>query len=196
MTPRDVGNQCSGEIVGRTVARSVVVLTCVVAGLCVALMPGLAGAASASHTPVAPEPGKWVFYNSSSGFGPELIGSMVVSSGHKYVKHFSGTLGSGADSACGTGKLRVVGKLKIIDAKGENELGNHYNEWAVGRNTPSKDPAISPEKVTLVHAGKRIKGHIYLVFEGRKGVTKKYDSGGEVTYAGGNCDLSFEVKKR
>jgi hypothetical protein len=149
--------------------------------------PSHAPAARASHAPVAPATGKWHITG-------DITGAFRVTSKHRYAKSLHATIGADAETACGTGKVSVVGKHRIFDAKGDNSYG-HYSQWIVGRNVSSAIPTIQPEKVTVIHDGKRVKGKYDLAFVGRHGHNKNGNAFGEISYDHGNCDLQFDVKK-
>ncbi|HEX3906449.1 MAG TPA: hypothetical protein VHW92_00805 [Mycobacteriales bacterium] len=160
----------------------------VVAALGLAPVAASAGV-SAEHAkhPAPPESGKW---RVTGG----LTGSMRVTHQHAAVSHLKARIAPTAETACGTGTVTVVGKHKIIHAKGDSEFGT-YNLWAVGKNEPDADPVIQPEKVTVIQNGHHRKGTFYISFAGAKGHTKAADSGGAIDYHGGNCELQFEVHK-
>jgi hypothetical protein len=142
----------------------------------------------AAKTPPRPDAGTWHVT------GDELTGSFRVSSNRHEASHFRATIGPQGETSCGSGKVSVIGRLRIFDAKGMDPEGDRYSEWAVGRNVPTADPVIQNIKVTVVHGGHRHKGHFEMVFVGRRGHSKTEDAGGQVTY-GGDCDLQFTMRK-
>jgi hypothetical protein len=145
-----------------------------------------------TNQPAEPKGGAWKIV--TNGYVEQLSGSFTVTSQH-YVTAFTGTIASGAETACGTGTVTVVGKQKIIDAKGTDPEGDAYNEYAVGRNDPSADPTIQPVKVTVNDAGTTIPGKLTLVFASAAARKAGGISGGELDYDAGACELAFGAKQ-
>ena len=142
--------------------------------------------------PAQPKIGSWHIV--TNGYVEQLNGSFTVNSKH-YVTAFTGTIQSGADTACGTGTINVIGKQRIIDAKGTDPEGGEYNEYAVGKNDPSADPTIQPIKVTVNDAGKTIQGKLAIVFASAAARKAGGMSGGELYYDGGACELAYGAKQ-
>ncbi len=154
----------------------------------VLLVPSSALAARAvtAGAPAPPKAGAWKM-TSGGANDDEFVGTFTI--GHNLsVSHLTGTIAPGGETACGTGKVSLVTSEKIFDATGTDPEGSNYNEWVVGRNEESADPVIQPVRVTLSHNGKQIKGSFDLVFTTHRG-----ESGGDIYYDGGNCDLSFLI---
>jgi hypothetical protein len=142
--------------------------------------------------PAQPKTGAWQII--TDGYVEQLSGSFTVNS-KRYVTAFTGTIQSGAETACGTGTIKVIGKQKIIDAKGIDPEGSAYNEYAVGKNDPSADPTIQPIKVTVNDAGKTIPGKLAIVFASAAARKEGAISGGELYYDAGACELAFGAKQ-
>jgi hypothetical protein len=142
--------------------------------------------------PAEPKAGSWQIV--TNGYVEQLSGSFTVTSQH-YVTAFVGTIASGAETACGTGTIKVIGKQKIIDARGTDPEGGAYNEYAVGRNDPSADPTIQPIQVTVNDAGKTIPGKLTIVFASAAARKAGGISGGELDYDAGACELAFGAKQ-
>ena len=160
----------------------------------VALLATLALAAtSAAHLakskPAAPVAGAWQITG-------DLVGTFTIAAKH-HVTAFQGTVGSSAESACGTGMVAVAGTQTIFDAKGTDPEGKKYSEWVVGKNEPNADPVIQPIKVTLTVAGQTTKGSLYLVFSTAAELKQGSPSSGEIIFTGtlggapAPCDLQF-----
>ncbi len=148
--------------------------------------------AFAGHTP-PPDAGVWSVTN--EGFsGHEVVGQFKVARNHKSVTGFKIKLNSDMTTACGSGTVKVRGKLKLYEAKGQGEYGA-YDQWVVGKNKPSADPVIQPEKITIIHSGKKQTARLYIAFVGRKGHDKEGNAGGELLYKHSACDIQFTVKK-
>jgi len=117
--------------------------------------------------------------------GNELIGSFTVTAG-EYVTNLHGTLTASAETSCGTGTIKVPGKIKIIHGAGSDEYGN-YNLYAVGVINPDADPIVQPDRLALLHNGKKLTGSVQLTFvwPPQKGTR----TGGEIDY--GSCSLEL-----
>jgi hypothetical protein len=166
-------------------------VTCAVSVIVVGLVPMSASAASshpAAKAAIRPDVGKWRVT------GTELTGSVRVTAKHRAATGFTATIGPDADTACGIGKVTVRGKHKIIDAKGTDLEGDHYNDWVVGKNDPGTVVDVEPIKVTVTHDGHRQKGEFQLAFLNARGHSKQGDAAGEVIY--GTCELQFDLRKR
>ena len=94
--------------------------------------------------------------------GAELTGSFTVTAG-EYVTDLHGTLTANAETSCGTGTIKVPGKIKIIHGSGSDEYGN-YNLYAVGVINVDADPIVQPDRVTLLHNGKKVTGSVQVSF--------------------------------
>jgi hypothetical protein len=159
----------------------------------VGLVPSVAVASpGAAKPPVPPVSGKWIV-TSANGLS-DMSGSLTVTSRHRDVTGLTGTIDSEASAACGSGKVTVLGKQKIIDAKGTTASG-HYSEWAVGRNDPKGDPVIKPIKVTVRRDGHSGAGSLEMVFLGPRGRSHHDFSAGSLFYSHGGCELDFQLKK-
>ncbi len=148
-----------------------------------------ARSASSAGAPPVPHAGMWRI---ASG-GPddnEFVGSFVIGS-DRVVLALRGTIERQAPTACGTGVVTVGGSLRIFDAIGLTPQGRRYSEWVVGRNVPTADPVIQPQRVQLIVAGRSTAGSIEIVFSAVRDA-----SGGDIFYDGGNCDLNFLVRRR
>jgi hypothetical protein len=117
--------------------------------------------------------------------GAELTGSFTVTAG-EYVTDLHGTLTASAETSCGTGTIKVPGKIKIIHGAGSDEYGN-YNLYAVGVINADADPIVQPDRVSLLHNGKKVTGSLQLsfVWPPQKGTS----TGGEINY--GDCSLGL-----
>jgi hypothetical protein len=145
--------------------------------------------AAVASAPAPPRAGLWRI---ASG-GPNddnLAGAFTINRGHT-VSRLSGRIQSQAPAACGTGTVTVDGSMRIFDATGMTPQGHRYSEWVVGRNVPSADPVIQPQRVQLTVAGRRVAGSLAIVF-----ASIREESGGDIYYDGGNCDLNFLVGRR
>jgi hypothetical protein len=162
-----------------------------IAVVAVGLAPMAAAAAPgrpATKTPPRPLVGKWKVT------GTELTGSFRVTAKHRAATGFTTTIGPEAETACGTGRVKVSGRHKIIDAKGTDDEGTHYSEWVVGKNEPGSEADIAPIKVMVTHDGHRHKGTFQLGFLNARGHSKKGDAAGQITYGTG-CELQFDIRK-
>jgi hypothetical protein len=116
-------------------------------------------------------------------------GSFTITS-HQFVAGFHLTLGPGAESPCGTGKITVTvsGQQRLI-WNPLSDLGNPSNEYAISSPTD----VINPVNVTVSVNGKRQAGQLEIAFgPGTKGGAH---TGGDLYYNAGNCDIGFGVKK-
>jgi hypothetical protein len=150
-------------------------------------------AVSPAKTPTPPDSGAWKVTAATSN--ADLTGSFVVTHGHRAVRGLKGTIGTEAFAACGTGKLTVLGKQKIIDAKGTNANG-HYSDWVVGSNHPQGTPVVRPITVTVSVNGHHRKGALEIDFVGARGRAHGDFSSGTLTYRHSACQLDFRVAKR
>jgi hypothetical protein len=141
-----------------------------------------------SKHPTPPDSGRWRVT------GTDLAGAFRVARKHAAVSRFRGTIGPDAETACGTGRVTVVGTHKIIEMKGDSEFGR-YNFWGVGKNDPNADPVNQPERVTVIQNGHHRKGRFSISFVGAKGHSKQGDAAGVIDYHGTNCELQFDVRK-
>ena len=185
-------------------SRSRVVAVCatvVLAGISIG--SGLTAQAAPSRKgPVAPLSGPWaVDQNGATTDVEASAGGFVITTGHhRFVKDLHVTIGPDAETACGTGNLRVIGKHAVYDAKGTlSEDGSKYNVWVVGTHNGT---GIHGDKVMVARAGKTFKATVAMSFIGRKGgkATNKLGeiSGGHIDYPnhtfGSGCELTFGYK--
>jgi hypothetical protein len=161
-------------------------ITVVTVGLAPLGAAAAAPSQPASKTP--PTVGKWKVT------GTELTGSFRVTAKHRAATGFTTTIGPDAETACGTGKVKVSGRHKIIDAKGTDAEDMHYNDWVVGKNEPGSVSDIAPIKVMVTHDGHRHKGTFQLGFLNARGHSKKGNAAGEISYGKG-CFLQFDIHK-
>ena len=114
-----------------------------------------------------------------------MTGSFTVTAG-EYVTDLHGTLTASAETSCGTGTIKVPGEIKIIHGAGSDEYGN-YNLYAVGVINPDADPIVQPDRLALLHNGKKLTGSVQLTFvwPPQKGTS----TGGEISY--GSCSLEL-----
>ncbi len=170
--------------------RSFVARVCLIAGLI--LTPGAVAAQSAelARAPVPPPPPAGVWRIGSGGAADDnLAGSFTVGPS-QYLSGLHGKIQSDAESVCGTGSVAVPGRQRIVDAHGVNPQGSAYSEWVVGRNQPLADPVIQPTRVALIVGARHIVGSLDIVFSNARG-----ESGGDIYYHGGDCDLNFLVQR-
>jgi hypothetical protein len=159
----------------------------------IGLAPSVAlASADAGKAPVPPLSGKWIV-TSANGLS-DMSGSLTVTRRHRDITGLTGVIDSEASAACGSGKVTVLGKQKIIDAKG-NTASGHYSEWVVGRNDPKGDPVVKPIKVTVSHDGHRSAGSVEMEFLGPRGRSHHDFSAGSLFYSHGQCELDFQLKK-
>jgi hypothetical protein len=163
-------------------------ITVVAVGLAPLATAAAAPSRPAAKTPPRPAVGKWRVT------GTELTGSFRVTAKHRAAAGFTTTIGPDAETACGTGTVKVRGRHKIIDAKGTDAEDMHYSEWVVGKNEPGSISDIAPIKVTVTHDGHRHHGRFQLAFLNARGHSKKGDAAGEITYGKG-CLLQFDIRK-
>jgi hypothetical protein len=155
-------------------------------------MPASALAAPVAQLAQAPPPptaGAWRI--TSGGRGDDnLLGSFTLSTG-RTVTRLAGRIQRGVEPACGHGLVTVISSEKIFLASGRTLEGSPYDEWVVGRSEPNADPFIQPVAVQLIVNGRHVGGALEIVFS-----TVRNQSGGDIYYAGGNCDLNFLVRRR
>ncbi len=154
-------------------------------------MPASAVAARTAKFARAPSPPQAGVWRISSGGVDDdnLLGSFTIGA-NRYLSRLHGTIQSDAENACGTGTVTVAGKQRIIDASGVNPEGSAYGEWVVGRNEQNADPVVQPTRVQLIVGARHIDGSLDIVFSDARG-----ESGGDIYYYGGNCDLNFLVQR-
>jgi hypothetical protein len=148
-----------------------------------------APSASIARAPAAPRAGIWRIASGGRG-DDDFAGGFTISS-DRAVWRLRGTIEPQAPAACGNGVVTVGGALRIFDAIGMTPQGSRYSEWVVGRNVPSADPVIQPERVQLTVAGRVTPGSLDIVFSAARDA-----SGGDIYYDAGNCDLNFLVRRR
>jgi hypothetical protein len=134
-----------------------------------------------------PAPGIWKSekLGSGPGQGAEMTGTFTVAAAG-YVTALHGTITSFAETSCGTGSIAVPGKLKIIHGTGEDSYGA-YNLYAAGVINADADPIVQPERLVLLHKGKRVTGSVEVsfVWPPQKGTS----TGAEINY--GSCSLQL-----
>jgi len=165
--------------------------------------PMASAGVSHSKSPRPPESGHWVLNNNEDepGVMENSGGSFTVTKGHRDVSDLTVIIGPDAETACGTGTVRVLGKHAIHLLKGETISGTAFKEWIVGRAVTGGDPPFTTDKVNLRRAGKTFKGGLDMNFAGPRGGTKKRPSIGTITYRGpknfgGSCSLNFGFNKK
>jgi hypothetical protein len=170
-------------------------------------VPAVAAAhpgASAAKSPAAPSAGRWVVdANGATNDVEATAGSFLVTDkhGHRGVGGLRVTIGPQAETACGTGTVRVLGKHKLYEAKGTVvAYDSKYDTWIVGTHNGT---GIHPDKVTLSRAGKTFKGKLQIDFIGRRGgkATNKKGgiSAGTIDYNSktlGSCEFTFGIKHK
>jgi hypothetical protein len=175
-------------------------LTLLVGGVLVTslgLLPSAAIASSDVATKKAPTPpvsGHWDVSNNPKFFTASAGGGLTVTAHHGYIKDLRVILAPAASTQCGTGTVHLIGKHKIIDAKGDSDFGP-YNEWVVGRNDHRADPVIQPTKVTPSRGGKHFAGRFDMVFNKPRGGNSTSGNILFHTKAPGGCNLTFGIKK-
>jgi hypothetical protein len=108
----------------------------------------------------------------------------VTSSGA--LKNLHGTVGTGAETGCGTGKIALVGSAKL------RLQSTTPPEWAVG----TIGDGARPVAVTLQHNGARVKGLFDLVVKRGYAGDIYYDKVASNEGVNGyDCDLQFDVAK-
>jgi hypothetical protein len=166
---------------------------------------GVLASAAANHAkaPKPPKSGHWMLNNNEDepGVMENSGGVFTVTAKHRDVKNLSVIIGPDAETACGTGTVRVLGKQAIRNIKGETDFGGTYDEWIVGKPHADAAPPYTPDKVKLHRAGKVFKGGLEMNFAGPTGGTKKKPSIGTITYKGpkkfgGSCSLNFGYNKK
>jgi hypothetical protein len=171
----------------------------------VLLLLGSVASASVGHakSPKPPQSGHWVLNNNEDepGVLENSGGSFTVTKGHRDVKGLTLIIGPDAETACGTGTLRVLGKQAIHELKGVDIAGDNFKEWIVGKAVIGGDPPYEPVKVMLRRAGKTFKGGLTLNFAAPRGGTKKHPSIGTISYKGlkiygGSCSVNFGFNKK
>ncbi len=171
--------------------RSSVTRACLLAA--VGVIPASAVAAPIAQLAKAPPPppsaGTWRIISGGPS-DDNLRGSFTVGA-NGTVSRLGGRIQSDAETACGSGVVTVNGSQKIFLASGRTPAGRPYNEWVVGRSEPGADPVIQPANTQLTVNGKHLDGALDIVFSNIRN-----ESGGDIYYAGGNCDLNFLVRRR
>jgi hypothetical protein len=119
--------------------------------------------------------------------GAELAGTFTVIAG-EYVTDFHGTITASAETSCGTGKITVPGRMKIVHGSGQDSYGA-YNLYAAGVINADADPIVQPQRLVLTHNGKRITGSVEVsfVWPPQKGTT----TGAEINYGACSLELAF-----
>lgn len=169
--------------------RSCVARACLLAAA--VLVPARVVAAPIVHFDGAPPPraGTWRIISGGPS-DDNLLGSFTIGA-NRTVSRLAGRIQRDAETACGTGVVTVSGSEKIFLASGRTPAGSPYNEWVVGRSEPDADPVIQASSVQLIVNGKHVDGALDIVFSNIRN-----QSGGDIYYAGGNCDLNFLVRRR
>jgi hypothetical protein len=158
----------------------------------VVLIPASAVAAPIAQLDGAlppPRAGTWRII--SGGPSDDNVHGSFTIGANGTVSRLAGRIRRDAETACGTGVVTVSGSQKIFLASGRTPAGSPYNEWVVGRSEPGADPVIQPASVKLIVNGKHVDGALDIVFSNIRN-----QSGGDIYYAGGNCDLNFLVRRR
>ena len=173
-------------------ARSRAVLACTAAVLLLSA-PG-AGAGSERRSqiprrPPPPRPGAWAIASGGTDDN-NLSGSFTVGAG-PLVSGLRGRIQRHAGPACARGTVAMIGTQRIFDAIGIDPQRSPYSEWVVGRNEPGTDPVIQPSPAQLLVAGRHVTGWIEIVFS-----SVRAESGGDIYYDAGNCDLNFLIRRR
>ena len=154
-----------------------------VIGACGVLPAGAVAATARSAR--APQSGAWKIEQLQGA--DDLAGSFTMHGTR--ITRFHGSIATGAETTCGTGDVALGQALTRFEAKGMNDEGGRYDEWAVGRNAPDADPVIQPIKVKVVHKGRTVSGSVWLVWR------SSTLGNGELYYDRGQCDLQFLLKR-
>lgn len=116
-----------------------------------------------------------------------MTGSFTVIAG-QYVTDLHGTITANAETSCGTGTITVPGKIKIVHGTGEDSYGA-YNVYAAGLIDPSADPIVQPQRLVLLHNGKRLTGSVEVSFVWPP--EKGGSTGAEINYGTCSLELAF-----
>jgi hypothetical protein len=152
--------------------------------VCLAIIPAASAAGLAP-----PAPGAWKLHNINAG-APEVKSGSFTVTPTQYVTGFRLTLGSGAESPCGTGNItvKVLGEQQLL-RNPMNDLNSPSNEYAI---SPANN-VTRPVSVIVTVTGKRQGGQLEIAFG--PGTVGGSHTAGDLYYKNGNCDIAFGVTK-